>query len=119
MYRLGISQTQAQSGAGALFQLAKTQMQPNAFSQLSNAVPGMASLLKAAPAMQQPSGLGGLASLGGGRVGNMMGLASAFQQSGMSPNMIQKFVPVIVEYVKGTGGNAIAGSLGSAFLGGK
>jgi Protein of unknown function VcgC/VcgE (DUF2780) len=116
--RLGISQTQAQSGAGALFQMAKSQMQANAFAKLSQAVPGMGGLLSAAPALQQPSGLGRLSALaGGGSAGNMLGLASAFQQSGMSPSMIQQFIPVIIDYVKGTGGNGLAGSLGSAFLG--
>lgn len=116
--RLGVSPVQAQSGAGALFQLAKNQMQANAFSKLSQAVPGMGGMLSAAPALQQSSQLGGLSSLlGGGSAGNMLGLASAFQQSGMSPNMIQQFIPVIIEYVKGTGGNGLAGSLGSAFLG--
>jgi Protein of unknown function VcgC/VcgE (DUF2780) len=107
--RLGVTPVQAQGGAGALFQMAKGQMQPGAFAQLSKAVPGMGGLLQAAPAMQPSSGLGG--------IGNMVGLASAFQQSGMSPGMIQRFVPVILEYVKGTGGGGLAGSLGSAFLG--
>ncbi len=116
--RLGVSPVQAQSGAGALFQLAKNQMQANAFSKLSQAVPGMGGMLSAAPALQQSSPLVGLSSLiGGGSAGNMLGLASAFQQSGMSPSMIQQFIPVIVEYVKNSGGSGLASSLGSAFLG--
>jgi hypothetical protein len=124
MQRVGVSQAQAQGGAGALFQLAKSQMQASAFSQLSQAVPGMGALLGAAPVLQQPSALGGLAGLGsmasGGTGGGMMGLASAasaFQQQGMSPSMIQQFIPVMIEYVKNTGGNGVAGSLGSALLG--
>lgn len=106
--RLGVTSVQAQSGAGALFQVAKNQMQANAFSQLSQAIPGMNGMLGAAPAIQ-----GGY----GGGLGSMVSLASAFQQSGMSANMIQQFIPVILEYVKGSGGTGLASSLGSAFLG--
>lgn len=106
--RLGVTPVQAQSGAGALFQVAKSQMQANAFSQLAQAVPGMNTMLGSAPSIQ-----GGY----GGGLGGMVGLASAFQQSGMSANMIQQFIPVILEYVKGSGGTGLASSLGSAFLG--
>ncbi len=106
--RLGITPVQAQSGAGALFQVAKNQMKANTFSQLSRAVPGMGEMLGAAPKIQGGYGSG---------LGGMLGLTSAFQQSGLSPGMIQRFIPVILEYVKGSAGNGLAGSLGSAFLG--
>ncbi|SJM95217.1 conserved exported hypothetical protein [Crenothrix polyspora] len=120
MQQTGVSQTQAQGGAGALFQIAKSQMQASAFSKLSQAVPGMGAMLGAAPALQQPSALGslaGLAGLGGGSGGNMLALASAFQQQGMSPSMIQQFIPVIIQYVQGNAGNGLASSLGSALTG--
>jgi hypothetical protein len=106
--QLGISQVQAQAGAGALFQVAKSQMQAAAFSQLSQSIPGMGAMLGAAPIIQ-----GGY----GGGLGSMVGLASAFQQSGMSANMIQRFIPIIVNYVESTAGSGMASSLSSAFLG--
>jgi hypothetical protein len=120
MQRVGVSQAQAQGGAGALFQIAKSQMQASAFSKLEHAVPGMGALLGAAPQVQQSSALGGLAGLSGlgGTSGSaMLTLASAFQQQGMSPSMIQQFVPVVLEYVKGSGGNGLASSLSSALIG--
>ncbi|WP_394753228.1 DUF2780 domain-containing protein [Crenothrix sp.] len=120
MQQTGVSQTQAQGGAGALFQIAKSQMQASAFSKLSQAVPGMGTLLGAAPVLQQHSALGGLAGLagmGGGSGGNMLALASAFQQQGMSPSMVQQFIPVVIQYVTNKGGSGLAGSLGSALLG--
>lgn len=116
MQRVGVTQAQAQGGAGALFQVAKSQMQASAFSQLSQAVPGMGTLLGAAPALGGGMG-GGLSSMMGGSTGSMLGLASAFQQQGMSPSMIQQFIPVVVEYVKGTGGNGLASTLSSALIG--
>src|SRR5262245_58583966 len=42
---------QAAGAAGALFGVAKSRLKPNEFSQVSKAVPGMAALLGAAPAM--------------------------------------------------------------------
>ena len=111
--QLGVSSGQAQSGAGILFQLAKSQMQQAAFSQLSQVVPGMGGLLAAAPAL---GGMGGLSSLGG-NAGGALGVASAFQQSGLSPSMIQQFIPIIMQYVTNSGGSGVANSLGSAFLG--
>lgn len=116
--RLGVTSLQAQNGAGALFQLARNQMQPGMFSQLAQVVPEMDGLLRAAPAIQMPpTGLGGLASMAGGGGAGMLGLVSVFEQSGMSPSLIPRFIPIIVDYVKGAGGTGLAGSLGLALSG--
>ena len=125
---LGVTQPQAEGGAGAIFQLAKSKMQGAAFAELSNSVPGMQGLLAAAP-VAKPVGGGGLGGMvgsleslagnSGGTVGNLVGLASSFQQLGLSPSMVQKFVPLVLQYVQGNGGSAIAGVLQSALLGGK
>lgn len=126
MQQLGVTQPQAEGGAGALFQLAKTKMQGAAFTELSNSVPGMQGLLAAAPiansAVAGTSGLLGnlenLAGNSGGTVGNLVGLASSFQQLGLSPSMVQKFVPVVLQYVQGNGGSAVSSLLQSALVGG-
>lgn len=109
--QLGVSPAQAQSGAGALFQVAKSQMQANAFAKIEQSVPGMQSLLGAAPQVQQPSALGGLlggmSSMSNGygnNAGSMLSLVSAFQQQGMSAGMVQQFIPIIVNYVSSQGG---------------
>ena len=127
MQQLGVTQPQAEGGAGALFQLAKAKMQGAAFTELSNSVPGMQGLLAAAP-VANPAGAGGLlgnlGSLAGnsggtiGAVGNLVGLASSFQQLGLSPSMVQKFVPVVLQYVQGNGGSAVSSLLQSALVGG-
>ena len=121
--QLGVTPTQASGGAGAVFQLAKSKMQSAAFEKLSSSVPGMSGLLAAAPPMN-PAG-GGLSALannvpgmGGSSAGNMVGLASSFQQLGLGPDMVQKFVPVVMQYVQGTGGGAVSSMLQSALMGG-
>jgi len=125
MKRVGVTQAQAEGGAGALFQVAKGKMQTDSFSQLEQSVPGIQSMLGAAPpTASQASTLGGfaggLSSLtgnSGGTTGNLLAVASAFQQQGMSPAMIQQFVPVIIEYVKSNSNGALASTLSSALLG--
>jgi len=122
--RVGVTQAQAEGGAGALFQAAKGKMQADSFSQLEQSVPGIQSMLGAAPTASQTSTLGGfageLSSLtgsSGGTTNNLLAVASAFQQQGMSPVMIQQFVPVIIEYVKSNSNGALASTLSSALLG--
>ncbi|HRQ05389.1 MAG TPA: DUF2780 domain-containing protein [Nitrosomonas halophila] len=103
MQQLGVTQQQAQGGAGALLQLAESRMSAKNFTALSNSIPDMQSLLDAAPA----AGV-----LGSG------GMAGTFLQLGLTPDMVQKFIPTIVQYVEGTGGSTLATALRSALMGG-
>ncbi len=128
MQQLGVTQSQAEGGAGAIFQLAKAKMPGTAFSELSNSVPNMQGLLAAAPVTKAIGGgsLGGiagdlqsLAGNSGGTAGNLIGLVGSFQQLGLSPDMMQKFVPFVVQYVQGNGGSSVANALQSALMGGK
>ena len=96
---------QAAGAAGALFGLAKTRLQPEEFTQVSKAVPGMGSLLKAAPAMAV--GTSGGASAISKMAGSASGLASAaqaFSKLGLSPDMVAKAVPVLTQFVSKSGG---------------
>jgi hypothetical protein len=122
MQRTGVTAAQAQGGAGALFQVAKNKMQPDAFAQLEQAVPGMNEMLGAVPAQPQPSGgwagrLSSIAGASGGTAGNLVAVVSAFQQQGMSPSMVQQFVPVVVDYVRAHGNEALLNSLSAALVG--
>lgn len=121
--QLGVTPTQATGGAGAVFQLAKSKMQAAAFEKLSGSVPGMSGLLAAAPAMNPAAGgLNALAKnvpgMSGNSTSNLVGLAGSFQQLGLGPDMVQKFVPVVMQYVQGTGGGAVSSMLQSALMGG-
>lgn len=96
--QLGINQAQAMGGAGSLFLAAQQRMAPNDFNRLSAAVPEMDRYLAAAPRLsggyqQQPGALGG-----------MMSVANSFQQLGMGPEMVGRFVPVMLQYVQQQGG---------------
>lgn len=111
--QLGVTATQAQGGAGAIFNLAKEKMQAQAFEQVASAVPNMDTLLRAAP--KSTSGLGGMfgsgtSLLGGanGNLGSLATLASSFSQLGLSPDMVNQFVPIVLSFVQGNGGESVS-----------
>ncbi len=121
MQQLGVSQTQAQGGAGALFQVAKQRMAADAFGQLKQAIPGMDTMLGAVP--KKTSGVSqlanGLSSLTGGNetVNTAASLISAFQQLDLSQGMVKQFTPIVVNYVKQQGGPQLANLLQLALAG--
>lgn len=121
MQRTGVTGTQAQGGAGALFQIAKSKMTADAFAQLEQSVPGMQGMLVAVPALSQQSGLAGqlssIAGASGGTAGDLISVVSAFQQQGMSPLMVQQFIPVVIDYVKAHGNEALVNTLSAALIG--
>jgi len=119
--QLGVTPAQAQGGAGTLFQAAKSRMTDEAFQQVAQAVPGMDSLLTAAkPAGETSSLTQGLASLAGDQAGNVNTAASlinSFKELGLSGDMVSRFAPVMVDYVRQNGGEVAANLLSSALSG--
>ncbi len=118
--RVGVSPTQAMGGTGAILQVAKTRMTSQAFDKVSQNLPDVPMLLSAVPALPSQSGLGALGGLGGG-LGGLGGIAgklagasggslgrvytavSTFQQLGMNTDTMQRFIPVVFDYVKSAG----------------
>jgi hypothetical protein len=114
--QLNIKPEQAIGGAGALFGVAKTKLKPGDFLKVSNAVPGMDGLLKAAPKVSGGSDpLSQMASALPGKAGAVAQTGSAFKQLGLSPEMATKFLPIMTQFVKVKGGANVAGLLGGVF----
>ncbi len=113
--QLGVSQQQATGGAGAVFKEAKSNMNPGDYSQLLGALPGIDSLIDAAP---QASSLSGKASsfLGSssGSVAGISTLADSFSQLGLSPDMVNKYVSAIMDFAQSEGGQQAMTLLKSA-----
>jgi len=105
---LGSTPNQAEGAAGSLFGVAQSKLSPPDWAKVSGAVPGMAGLLKAAPATSSGSGAAALAGAAG--LGNLAGAASAFSALGLKPELVMKAVPVLVNFVTKSGGANI-GSL--------
>jgi len=120
--QLGVSQTQAQGGTGALFQMAKNKMTESAFSQVSQSVPGMDGILAAAPKPQPASATGNLLGTLANATGNSTlksaaSVINTFQQLDMSKGMVSQFTPIIIDYVKKNSGELTSNLLKSALTG--
>jgi hypothetical protein len=115
---LSITPSQASGGAGALFGLAKSRLNPADFSKVAASVPGIDKLIKSAPAVPKnsaSSGLAGMANSVPGGLGGLVSLAGPFRKLGLSPEMAAKFVPVITSFVESKGGSGVAELLTGAF----
>lgn len=112
--QLSITRPQARGGAGTLFSLAKSRLTSGEFSKISAAVPGMSSLLKAAPSTSPPSALSGLEGSLPGNMGRDVQVAEAFHKLGLSPEMAGKFLPILSKFVESRGGQGTASLLEKA-----
>jgi hypothetical protein len=108
---LGATPQQAEGAAGSLFDVARSRMPAGDWGKVSQAVPGMDGLLKAAPAMAAASG-GAAGMLG--KAGGLASAASAFQKLGLKPEMVAKAVPVLTQYVSKAGGAGVGSLLAGA-----
>ncbi|KXJ40318.1 MAG: hypothetical protein AXA67_10700 [Methylothermaceae bacteria B42] len=119
--QLGVTPAQAAGGSGAIFQAAKARMAPSAFQTLTAKVPEVTQLLNQAPAASSGSALSrGISALGGGNssAATLLQLGQTFKSLNMSPDMVNQFVPVVVNYVKSQGGQALSNMLQTALIGG-
>jgi hypothetical protein len=118
--QLGITKGQASGGAGSIFQLAKQNLEVEDFASVAQAVPGIDQMIGAAPKVEgSSSSLGGISSMLGGsskKLGGMAGLTSSFEKLGLSSNMVDKFIPIILDYVKKSGGESVMNLLKGALL---
>ena len=110
---IGATPEQAAGAAGALFGVAKSRLKAEEFSQVATAVPGMATLLKAAPATAAVGTTGALSQMAGGASG-LATAASAFTKLGLKPDMVAKAVPVLTQFVTKSGGANVGSLLAGA-----
>jgi hypothetical protein len=116
---MGATVPQASGAAGALLGLAKTKLKPEEFTKVAGAIPGIDSLLAAAPAVAGTTGsdaAGALAKATGGAsaLGGLAAVAPAFDKLGLKPEMAMKAVPILTSYVTKTGGKDVAALLAGA-----
>lgn len=116
--QLGVTKSQAEGGAGAIFNTASQKMSTEEFAKVTDALPEARSLMDAAPALDKESGtLGGLSSMLGDEKsgGSSLGaLSASFLKLGLSGDMVGKFIPIVLQYAQTKGGDTISGLLKSA-----
>ena len=117
---LGVSNEQAEGGAGAIFKKAKRKMSVDEFSQVTDAMPEVEDLINAVPEEEAGTDkLGGITSTLGGTadtLGSLTGVAGTFSKLGMDADMVGKFIPIILDYAKSKGGDTVAGLLKAALM---
>jgi hypothetical protein len=112
--QLGVTGGQAEGGAAVLLKAARDKLGGEEFNRLLGGVPGLADLMKKAPA----SGGGGLGGLLGGLAGAVGGNAaligtimSGFGKLGLGVDDAKRFAPVILSYLKTRVGPDVAATL--------
>jgi hypothetical protein len=115
---LGVTKQQATGGAGSIFNVAKQNMDKGDFTKVAKAVPGINKMMAAAPkAGEAESMVGSASSLIGDKassVAGVAGLAGSFSKLGMKADMVEAFMPIILNYVKAKGGEPLMNALQSA-----
>jgi hypothetical protein len=126
--QLGVSNEQAEGGAGLLLKMAKEKLGSDDFSQIAGLIPGIDELLGKAPsgdAAASPGGgimeaIGGIAkSIGMGDIGEKLeglaGVAGGFGKLDLDTEMVSKFATIIIEFLKKNGGETVEAILKSVF----
>jgi hypothetical protein len=117
--QLGVTEKQAEGGAGAIFDVAKEKLSKEAFGKVAGAVPEMNDLLGAAPKDSGLSGaIGGKTSVLGSnaeKLGGLGSLAGTFSGLGLQSDMVNKFLPIILSYVESNGGESAKNILAGVF----
>jgi hypothetical protein len=101
--KLSVKPEQAAGGIGSVFNFAKGKLSADDFEKVSKVIPQMDTLLAAAPAID--AGTSALAKVSPEAAG-IASLGSSFQKLGLSPDMVGKFVPEILNYTGLKGGDA-------------
>lgn len=124
--QLGVSESQASGGLGALLSSAQQNMSTEDFASLGGVIPDMSSLLAAAPEISDKggdnSGEGSLMSMAGGLLGEqgeqLQYLSGAFDSLGLDSKMIAQYSKLLLQFVESEGGQALKKSLQAALTGG-
>ena len=124
--QLGVSNEQAEGGAGLLLQLAKEKLGAGDFSQLNDLIPDdIEALITKAPAAAGGDASGGLMGMVGAaaealgvgdaaeKLGDLSALTGGFEQLGLDAGMLTKFVDAVMEFLKSKGGDQIVAMLQS------
>ncbi|HJY78451.1 MAG TPA: DUF2780 domain-containing protein [Burkholderiales bacterium] len=90
--QLGVSESQATGGTGAILAFAQQRLAAGDFDIVAKAIPGSEQYLGLAKQL-----------LGSVNISDKAGLQSAFSKMGMAPDMLSKFTPIVTDYVSKAG----------------
>jgi hypothetical protein len=105
--RTGIPPEMVRKGLGAVLALMKDRLPANVYGQVQSAVPDAEGLVSAAPAAPAPAGgvlsavVAAAGKLLGGSGGDAAALTGRLAQAGFSAEQLEKFLPAVMEFLKG------------------
>ena len=102
--QLGVSEEQAKGGSGLLFKMAKKKLAPEEFSEVASAVPNVEDLISSVPKAGIIEKITSSLHKESGELGNLASLAGGFKKLHLGPDMIGKFVPIIISFAQSKGG---------------
>lgn len=108
--KLGVTTEQAAGGAGTIFKAAKDNMKKDDFAAMAAKVPEATSLLSKAPQIDDKKsnlikGASSLLGDTGSKVNSANEIVEGFKKLGLGEDMVEKFTPVITDYVKEKAGD--------------
>ncbi len=108
---LKVDERQASGGAAILLKAARDKLGGTEFARMLGGVPGIDALINKAPDGKSGGLLGGLASLAGGNAALLASIVGGFSRLGLSSEHAQKFVPVILDFLRTKVGPDVVGKL--------
>lgn len=102
--QLGVTSQQAQAGVGSMLNYAKGKLSPEQWNSVSKSMPGVDSYLRSASD-----------AVGTSNITSASDLNSAFSKLGMSPDMVKKFQPIVLDYAGKYGGSTTRSLLAGVF----
>jgi hypothetical protein len=101
---LSVKPEQAIGGIGSVLGYAKGKLSADDFGKVAKVIPQTDSLISAAP--KQDSAVSSAMAKLGSNASGIATLGTSFQQLGLSPDMVTKFVPEILNFTQLKGGEA-------------
>jgi hypothetical protein len=95
--QLGVTSDQATGGVGSILSLAKERLAAGDFEKLAGLVPNASSYIDSAKKLGAVTG----------PLKDMNGLNAALSRLGMTPEVVQKFVPTVADYLGKVGGPGV------------
>jgi hypothetical protein len=114
--RLGLSEAQAMGGAGIVFKLARRKLSHAEFAQIAREVSGLDDIIASAPDSRDGEPVGGISDMLSelrqkGQVGELAGLVGDFEKLDIDVGRVNRFVSLVVGFVRGRGGDAVGNLL--------
>ncbi|MBV7316675.1 DUF2780 domain-containing protein [Shewanella sp. NIFS-20-20] len=111
---LNLNPSQTEGGIGSILQLAKSTLGDGEFASLSKSIPGVDSLLAAAPVLSGDNGLSGLLASAGDVGKGLQGSAmvyDAFEKLGIPKDMVIPMINGVKSYLESQGDTGAIGLL--------